>query len=40
MIYRCTLETEQEAKVFCSTLIHGGVYQKQSSGWVVWQLNS
>ena len=39
MTYRGTFKTEQEAIELCDQFIHGGVYQKQDCGWVVWQLN-
>jgi len=39
MTYRATVESESEAKELCNQLIHGGVYQQQATGWVVWQLN-
>ena len=39
MTYRATLATEEQAKELCAQLIHGGVYQQQENGWVVWQLD-
>lgn len=39
MTYRQAFDTEQQAKDFCNSLIHGGIIQQQGSRWHVWQIN-
>lgn len=39
MTYRQAFDTEEQAKAFCDSLIHGGIIQQQGQVWHVWQIN-